>query len=210
VTVTLDAGATAGNLIAAMCTWNNPLTYATDPTGFTAGPRVPATTGNLSSATFWKIAAGGETAVTFGATGASPTTVGGFLAEFAGPFAASPLDKSAENEAHIGTAVTSCASGTTDATTQADELLLAFFGADQATLVEDGRAYTNSFTEVGISGTGVNRAASIIAKRVVSATGTYSTTFSTSDTGDEMYGAIMTFKKLASGSILRQMMQHHH
>jgi hypothetical protein len=201
VTLTFDATATSGNLLVLVGSWDVVGTgYNTPAGGWTAGPTIPVGTGNFNAATFWKISDGTETSVIASLTGSGSSTVGAAFAEFEGPFAASPLDQSAESEANIATAVTSQTSGTTGTTAQADELLLALFACDRIAFIEDGRAYTNSFTEAAISQTGVNRAGGIIAKRVVAATGTYESTFSTTDTGDEMYGAIATFKKASGGS----------
>jgi hypothetical protein len=170
-----------------------------DPSGWTPGPQVPVSTGSLSSGSWWKISDGTETTVTISMTGTSTATIGGTLAQFEGPFEASPLDVTAENEASIGTGVTSIASGTTATTAQADELLVAVFGVSANQSWDNGsRAYSNSFTNVAVGQDSTNRAGSAMAKLVVSATGTYTTTMSTTDTGSAAYGAILTFKKQAA------------
>lgn len=201
VTFTL---ATAGNLlifhIGRSAAHGGGGTWGT-PTGWTDLPNSTPGSGNMSSGGWYKISDGTETSVTTNGTleaGAWHATV----TEYEGPFAASPLDVTADNETNIGTIVTSQTSGTTGTTAQADELAIAMFGADSAASVDTGRAYTNSFTEVIFSNAAVSpgRGASIIAKKVLSATGTVESTFSTSDVGDEMYGAMATFKKQASAT----------
>lgn len=197
VTLTFDATATSGNLLVVVVSWDQVGSAYSTPSGWTAGPTIPIGTGNFNAAIFWKISDGTETAVLLSMTGAAPMGVGGAFAEFEGAFAASPLDQAAENEDNIATAVTSQTSGTTGTTAQADELLLGLFACDRISLIDLSRSYSNSFTEVATSQLGVNRGGALIAKLVVAAPGTYETTLTTTDTGDEMYGAILTFKKLA-------------
>lgn len=201
-TATLSAGATAGNLLI-FAFARSAVTAITGDwgtiAGWTIGPSSPANSGNMGAAWFWKIAAGGETVVTTASTDETGNWCA-VIVEIEGPFAASPFDVSAEDESNISTPVTSQSTGTTAATAQADEFAVAFFGADNGSNVTDGRAYSNSFTEVVFANSGA-RAPALIAKKVLSATGTVQSTFSTTDTGDEMYGAVMTFKKLVSGVV---------
>lgn len=156
--------------------------------------------GNMSAAWWWKISDGTETAFTCTDTNEQ----GGFQAtmcQFEGPFAVSPLDVSVEDVTHIASVVTSQSTGTTDTTAQADELAVAFFAADRTDTVDGTRAYTNSFTEAIIVDLAAARATAIIARKVLSATGTVECTFSCTDTGDEMYGSMATFKKLVAGGL---------
>lgn len=199
-TVTFSA-AVSGNLLIIAVANSAAQTWGTAPTGFSVLSQVTDGSGNMSAIWYWKIAAGGETSFTI-AWSNSITTWRWVGCEFEGAFAGSPLDVTAEDETNISTVVTSQASGTTGATAQNDEFAVAFFGADRADQVTDGRAYTNSFAEVVFSSTVdfVARPAIAIAKKVLSATGTQTTTFSTTDTGDEMYGAIGTWKKSVSGT----------
>lgn len=153
----------------------------------------------MDAAWYYKIAAGGETGVT-SADSADSGNQRGIVHEYEGPFDGSPLDVTAENESNVSSATTSQASGTTATTAVADALALAFFAGDSAFNLIAGRSYTNSFSEDQFAhDTDVAaRAACILARRVLTATGTYSTTFSTTDTGDEMYGSIAVFKKAAA------------
>lgn len=200
-TVTFSA-ATAGNLLifgvgrsaalAAGESWGT-------PAGWSNLPNTPAATGNVGGVFYYKIAAGGETTVSSAAS-LEPGNFTAIVVEIEGPFAASPLDQTAEDETNLATVVTSQASGTTGTTAQADELLLAFFASDSQANIDGSRTYSNSFTELYFpTHANTARAHAFIASRVVAATGTYSTTFSCTDTGDEMYGAIATFKKSGGG-----------
>jgi hypothetical protein len=166
-------------------------------------------TGNLGGAWFFKISDGTETSVATAGSNFQGTWQA-FVSELEGPFAASPADVSAENVDNIASVVTSQTSGTTSTTAQNDELALAFFAADRMDTVDTSRAYSNSFTEVVFTDQQTTRAAAILAKKVLSATGTVECTFSVTDTGDEMYGSVATFKKLAAGgSVVPVLMRHY-
>lgn len=200
---TLSAGATAGNLLIFAVGRSTKHTDTTGnwgtPTGFTDGPQSPDSQvggANIAGAVWWKIATGGETAVTTNDTNEQGNWCA-VISEFAGSFAASPFDVQAEDESNIAAVDTSQSTGTTGTTAQADALAIAIFAADNGANVTDGRAYTNSFTEVAFANSGA-RASVIIAKKVLSATGAVESTFSTTDTGDEMYGAVMVFKQLVA------------
>lgn len=195
VTVTFIA-AVAGNLLIAGGTRSIAITGWTDPAGWTL-IHASGVSGNMASAWWWKIAAGGETSVVI----QNPETTGtlrGAMAEFEGAFAASPLDAITEDENNVGTVVTSQPSGTTGTTAQDDELAVAVFGSDAVDTVDVGRSYTNSFTEVIFPSTDVTRANTFIAKKVLTTTQTVTTTFATTDVGDEMYGTLGTWKKAAA------------
>lgn len=162
-------------------------------------PNTPINSGNLACGAWWKIAVGGETTVVTTDTneqGTAQCTV----CEFEGPFAVSPLDVTAENEANIATVVQSCSSGTTGATAQNDALAIGYWGGDSTQNFDD-RAYTNSFVESIFTNISAARGCAMVASLVLSAIGTVECTLSTTDTGDEMFGAMAVFKKLvAAGS----------
>lgn len=193
------SAATAGNLLIVMGCLVAADTWGTAPTGYSVLTQVPDTTGLFTAIWYWKIAAGGETGATV-AWGAIPNYRLG-MAEFEGAFAASPLDVTAEDETNISTAVTSQASGTTATTAQADALGVAMFAGERADFFSNATAYTNSFVERAFydGPASPGRPGLAIASRVLTATGTYSTTFSCTDTGTPMYGAIAVFKKAAAG-----------
>lgn len=205
---TLSAGATAGNLIIPAIGRSAKHTDTTGdwgtPTGFTDGPQSPDSAvggSNVAGAVWWKISTGGETTVSTSGSGPNGNWCM-VISEFEGPFEASPFDVQAEDETNLTTVVTSQSTGTTGAPAGGDWLAIAIFAADSMTNVDGGgtRSYSNSFTEVVFANSGA-RAGVVIAKKVGSGTGAVECTMSFTDTGDEMYGAVMVFKKqAASGS----------
>jgi hypothetical protein len=97
--VTLTSAPTMGNLLVFSAYASSAVTF-TAPTGFTAG--TPVSTGGGSSRasqSFWKISAGTETGAISPATG-TPTYC--LIAEYAGAFAATPID--VENNQLVTTA----------------------------------------------------------------------------------------------------------
>lgn len=198
-TATLGSAATAGNLL--VFTVSRSATTGGGDwgsiDGWNNGPRSSASSGLVAGAMFWLIAAGGETTVTTAMTSESGNWAAS-LVEYEGPFEASPLDQETDDETNVNTAVTSQSSGTTGSTAQADELAIANFCIDSAPNATDGRSYSNSFAEVTFANSGA-RAGNIQAKKVLTATGTVECTFTTTDTGDRMYGGIGTWKKSAGG-----------
>jgi hypothetical protein len=198
-TLTFSPAATAGNILLLMVgrssTHGVGGSWGT-PTGFTNLPNTPINSGNLGGGAWYKIAAGGETTVTTNGTNESGNWCAAGI-EIEGPFAASPLDVSTESEANISTVVTSQTSGTTGTTSQNDTVALAGFAADNGSNVDGSRVYSNSFAEAVFASSG-SRACAMIARKVLTATGAVECTFSCTDTGDEMYGLIAVFKKLAA------------
>lgn len=203
VTITISPTATLGNLLVivegrsaahgAGGAWGT-------PSGWNILHSTPINSGNVAGAAYWKISDGTETSAVTGHTTPNGNAQAVY-AEFEGAFDGSPLDVQAEDEGNLTTVVKSQSTGTTGATAQADELIVAMFNADQFQTIDTGRAYTNSFVERVIGDASAARATAIIASKVVSATGTQECTFScdAGETGDEMYGQIATFKKLAAG-----------
>lgn len=208
-TATLASGATAGNLlifaVGRSTSHSVGGTWGT-PTGFSDLPNSGILNGNMGGGYWYKIAAGGETTVTSNGTGEAGNWCAAVV-ELEGPFDGTPLDKTAEDESNLAATDTSQTSGTTATTAQNDELGVAIYAADNASNVTDGRAYTNSFSEVIFANSG-SRASVIVAKKVLSAADAIESTFSTTDTGDEMYGSVATFKKLvaAGGSVVPVLM----
>lgn len=198
---TLSAGATAGNLLIFAVARATTTAITGDwgtISGWTLGPASPADSGNMCGSLWWKIAAGSETTATTAMTGEAGSWTA-TITEYEGPFDATPLDVTAEDESHISATTVSKSSGTTATTAQADALAIAVFCHDQGSNIGTTQ-YTNSFTEVvlGVSGA---RAAHTVAKKVLSATGTQETTLSYSSGGaaDEMYGCIAVFKASGGG-----------
>lgn len=105
---------------------------------------------------------------------------------------AAVLDKTTSNDGGAGT-VTSLSTGTTVATTLADELLAAGIGLTGSS--GSAFSWTNSFTDDGTGSAGAGTAV-----RIVSATGTYETTGSWT-TARTAVAAIATFKSLVAGQL---------
>lgn len=172
------------------------------PSGWTPLPDSGIAVGNVAGAGFYKISDGTETTVATAGTNVQGN-VQCMVIEYEGPFAAVPLDVVAEDVTNLTNVVTSQTTGTTATTAQNDALAVAYWAFDRGDTIDGSRAYTNSFTEVGFSDQSAARAGAIVAKKVLSATGTVECTFSCTDTGDELYGAVAVFKKLvaAGGSV---------
>ena len=190
--------ATAGNLLIAVFARSTNSTDGT-PSGWT--PISGSASGNLDGSWFYKIAAGGEATIT-SADGASGNATGNVF-EFEGPFAASPLDKTASDSSHLSSATKTQSSGTTASTTQAGEFVIAYFAADSGVTMAGTTALTNDFYKMS-GDTTTARAYYCIGILVPADIGTYETTFSTSGTGDEMYGAIATFMADSGGTVYEE------
>lgn len=178
---------------------NTTVSSVTDNLGgtWTAGPSSPVGTGNLRGVTFYKIAAGGENSISFTiGTGTTGQAIAVRATGFAGE---ATFESSNENEGGLSSVATSI--GTNAASnTSADAAIIALFASDRADTVQDvSRSYSNSFTEIGFVTTSGSRAGAFAAGRVVSAASSYSTTFTTGDSGDEMYSAILVFGDVVSG-----------
>lgn len=151
-----------------------------------------ANAGHRIRITVWIIenAASRSGAETFTSTGAYMGTslAHAILMEYSGLITASALDKTA-SAAATGTAETTANSGTTVATTQADELAVAILrGSNGVTL----SSITNSFNIQS------NPAAYlVVADKILSATGTTST--SMTQGAGSWVGFIATFKAVVSG-----------
>ena len=190
----LAGTATSGNLLVAHLGTTTNSGAITTPAGWTLANKHEAV--QVSGAVFYKVSDGTETGVTI--TWANNRASNAWIAEFA----ATDLDLGTapilvEDETNVGTSVTSQSTGTTAATTVADALCLAFFNSGQVNNTETGRSYTAGYTELYYPATS-SRGGIAIAAEVVSATGTQSCTFTTTDTGDEMYGQMLVFQGSAS------------
>lgn len=126
-------------------------------------------------------------------TGASGAFFGTISVMEVSGAASSPLDLVA-SQSDAGTAVTS---GSTATTSQADELLIGVGGTiNLATFTNDGGA---GWTERHNIATDVNTEGIITGSQVVSATGTYAYTF-TSSSADDHSAGISTWKAGAAGT----------
>jgi hypothetical protein len=196
IPITLPVPATAGNLLVAVGSVDKSCDFLDPPAGWT---RIITDNKNagVSQQYIYKFAAGGETGVTISPDNIS-RSCSGIIAEYSG---VDTLGVTAQNSQ--ATPSQSCASGTTASNSQNPALAIAFFGADSAQNVFDvSRTYSNSFVEhrfIGAASAGTPSAQ--IADKVITATGTVDTTFTTGDTGDEMLGAVAVFY-LQSGPVI--------
>lgn len=182
---------TSGNVLECRVSWDKNAVSCTTPTGWTlVQSRFGA---DCCGIWFRKVSDGTEGTVTLAPNTNRPYQM--CLFEWSG---IDTFDTSAT--ANSGTtAVTSQASGTTGTTAQANSTLFAFFGSDSRGSTDTGGAFNNSFTDESINPGGASGNAGFYnAKREVSSTGTYSTTYSTTGTGDQMFGMIAVYY-LASG-----------
>ena len=196
-TTTLDSEATAGNLIVAGIAIDKHSDAITAiPTDFTLVHKSAEAAGDVSSgAMAYKIATGGETDFTWEWTTAEDATA--WVGEFSGLAVSDVFDVSAENESYLQTATNSISTGTTDTTSQADELAIAMFIADSGNSVGSSRTWTNDFTEIAEE-TGTSGSPYInVATKTLTLAGTVESTCS-HDGSDESYAVIATFKATAA------------
>lgn len=194
-TVTLPEPATAGNLLVAVGSVDKTASYNDPPAGWS---RIIADNSNagVSQQYIYKIAAGGETSVTLTPVSVSRSQ-SALIAEYMN---VGTLGVTAQNSQ--GTPATTCSSGTTASNSNVPALGVSFFGSDSAANVEIGRTYSNGFDEYAFTGeASAGTPGSNLADKVLVASGTVETTFTTTDTGDEMLGAIGVFYTL-SGPVI--------
>lgn len=184
---------TAGRILVSFIGTDKTSGAMTQPSGWTMPDSYDSS--SVSGAFAWKVSDGTETAAAWSWATAAPNGSSGWVIEIAD---ADTLDRWVS--ANSGsTAVQSQTTGTTAATTAADELAVAFGTDDTGLNWDTGRSWTNSFTERGYIGSGSGNPGTFWATKSLTATGTVETTVSTTDTGDQMYAAVMTFKS-TSGS----------
>jgi hypothetical protein len=196
VSVTLPQNVVAGNFIAGgvqqnfdptsfSCSDNLSNAYQSDVFRHTGNPHFEG----IGVFSCLKIATGGACTVTFNGTFGGADSMGAVVMEYSGfGSGGAVLDKTATN---VGS-TTSVDSGTTAATTAADELLFAFVGNG---FNLDPITYGNSFSKL----TEPERCSA--ADRIVAATGTYNAT-GTGTTAVEWTGGIATYKASASSPVI--------
>jgi len=187
----LAGTATSGNILICGVSTDAGSGAITTPSGWTLANKHEDI--EVSNAVFYKISDGTETGVTI--SWVNNRNNRSYIAEFD----STDLDTGtapllAEDETNVGTAVTSQSTGTTAATTVADALCIAVHAADQANNSDGGRSLTAGYTEQVFLSSGSNRAMFTLSTEIVSSTGTQSCTYTTTDTGDEMYGQILVFQ----------------
>lgn len=146
----------------------------------------------------WYKIAGASESSTVTVTPASSLAVQLFIREDSGN-TATPLDRTSTSTAP--SASSSVPSGTTAATTQADEHAAAAFGWNNASAVVTASTYTNSFTEIHETvALGTTQVAMAVAELVLSATATQTTTVTLSAANNsQKSGGIATYKASGGG-----------
>jgi hypothetical protein len=188
-TVSFSPTPTSGNLLVALGIADKNITFSNVPTGWTRIVSDIAVSAGVSSQAIYKISDGTETGVTFTAT--TSQSCAGVCAEYSGASYAT-LDVTSSNS--NATASTSLSTGTTATTSQANAIAIAMFGADSAQNVDLTRSYATGYTEQIFTGTvSAGTPSAQLADKVLSATGTQSCTFSTTDTGDQLLGILAVF-----------------
>lgn len=188
--VTLDTGATAGNLLLVAANSDATLTA---PSGFSLAESEVSTAGLYL---WWKIAAGGET--TFTVTPSVSDTVAMVALEYSG-IAASPVDVTADDSA-VGSTVGPVTAGATATTAQAVELVIAVTGphsfADSA--APTSPTWTNSYTTRGSTAsahaTNAINVAVFVGELVTSSAGAQSTSTSWTNSANDWGALIVAFK----------------
>lgn len=185
----------AGSLIITVCSADKDSGGFTTPSGFTV-VGTDYTSANVSGAIAYKIATGsGETSINW-----TYVNVGSQLCQaWAGVYTMPTIDISVDVVAQANSGVgvvTSQTSGTTGATAIADSLAMAFFGSDSSTSTITGGALTNSFTILSNANVGSN-AGLVVGEKILSATGTQESTYTTTAAGDQMWGAAVVFKAVS-------------
>ena len=194
ITVTITTP-TAGNLLVTAIGSDKTAGTYTIPTGFAVINQ--DITADVSGAMAWKVADGSETSVIWSQTTASPAGLSAWVGEYLPPSGTIVVDASAET-VNDGGSVQSRSSGTTAATVDAHELAVAMVAADTWGSVDLTQAWTNGFIQKAFVGSGAGPPACGVAQAYLFATGAVETTFSTTDTGDQMYAQVATFTVTAA------------
>ncbi len=137
---------------------------------------------------FYKLSVGTETDVDLTWTNVEELNIVVF--EISG-LTTTPFDVHASDE-NTGQSVST---GTTATTAQNDEICISMASVDTGGNAQNGRDWTQSFTENNWESSGDSGEPGLsVAKKTLSATGTVETTFSTTSAGDEMCGIVAAFK----------------
>ncbi|MEE9365601.1 MAG: hypothetical protein V3W44_02845, partial [Dehalococcoidales bacterium] len=196
ISLTLDSAITEGNLIYTTVAIDKNSGTITPPSGYTLIHDYVSSMVSLASA--FKVAGPSESTtitwnwVTTVSRGAQAAAV-----EYSGLATSSPLDVKAEADSGASTSQTQT-TGTTATTTQADALAIAKMGSDSSDNVAATRSWTNSFTEFLWAGITNGNPGLSVADKILSATGTQESTFSTTSVGDELGANIAVFKAAAA------------
>jgi hypothetical protein len=190
--VTLDAAATAGNLLVVAA--NSDATITT-PSGYSLGEQAVNAAGLYL---FFKIASGGETGVT--CTPSVTDTIAVTMLEYSGITASSPLDVTATSNAQGVGGAGPVSAGTTATLAQAVELVVAVTGPHSFTnlSIPTSPTWTNGYTSRAAGGTGyatgAQNSALFVADLVTSGTAGQTTATSWTNSAQDWGAVIVTFK----------------
>lgn len=191
-TATYTSTPTSGNVLECRISWDKNAVSCATPSGWTLVHSYFSS--SVGGAWFRKVSDGTEGTVTLSPGANRPYQM--CLFEWSG---IDTFDVSATANSGA-TAVTSQTSGTTATTAQANSTIFAFFGSDSRGSTDAGAAFTNSFTDEAINPGGATGTSGFYnARREVSSTGTYETTYSTSGVGDQMFGMIAVYYMSGGG-----------
>ncbi|MDD5110053.1 MAG: Ig-like domain-containing protein [Patescibacteria group bacterium] len=208
ITVTLDAAATAGNLLIATVSSDKTAGAYTLPTGFTLVQSYISA--NVSGAMAYKVATGGETAVQWQYTNSEESNA--WVGEYSGLATSGVLDIGIEADSGAN-APTSLSSGTSAVTAQNDELAIAMMANDSWKDMDGGRSWSNGYAEISYANDGNSAGGSpsmSIATKTLSAAAAQETTYACTDTGDQAYIVLATFKAVACGASNPVLTQSHY
>src|SRR6266704_1202280 len=197
VTGTLGAGATAGNIIWCAVGIDKTSGALTTPSGFTT--LFAQDSASVSTYVGYKVAAGGETAITLTWTTAAPAGAIMWLDEYSDTNTGGlwTILGSANHPTDETTAAT-WSSGTTAATT-AQGQGLAWFSIDSSSTAT-APTYSNSFATLPAYAGGAGKGDMAVAALADIAAGTAAeTTMTYSGTADQHAGAIAVFAKISVG-----------
>ena len=192
---TLNFGwtATAGRLLVLTASWDKDVTSLVELTdATTTWTQVDYRLSGIAAtgAMYYKVADGTETKVRLQWTNSEDISIR--VAEYSGIVSVDPLDVSSSDVTSGET--TTVSTGTTAATAQADELAIAMMGSDSGGNTTTGRSWNNGFTEVTWLNDSSGDPGLSVAEKDLTSTGTVQTTFTTTDSGDEMVAIVATFK----------------
>ncbi|MDD4082385.1 MAG: alkaline phosphatase family protein, partial [Sphaerochaetaceae bacterium] len=195
-TLTLGSAATAGNLlVTAVSVDKNALAIV--PSGFTLISVTTSNTTTLLSGVgcglAYKVAAGGETSVTWTTDQNNVTSV--WVGEYSGLETSDVLDKNASANTGATNANFTMNTGATGTTSQDKELAVVFFGADSGNTVTGDSNWSAGYTEHGIIKGAISGIPALsVGDRVLTSVGDYNATYTWAGTADQACAAIATFK----------------
>lgn len=200
---TISSGPTSGNLLVAAVSARVAGTgsgNAITVSGWTTLHQGSGTSFAHQSWVGYKISDGTETAVTptFQTSSSNTDTCISYM-EVSGFTGTPTLDASSEDASNIDTNVTAQSTGSATAT-QANGIAVAFVSAFSSDLWATSQSWSNSFVSRADGGNNFNYPGVWSATLEYASTGAKTTTNTTTDTGDQAYGAIALFYDPSAGA----------